>query len=352
MNQEISPIASLLIEWYQKNKRELPWRETTNPYLIWISEIILQQTRVAQGLDYYLRFINRFPDVKSLAKTDEDEVLTYWQGLGYYSRARNLHAAAKAIVENYQGIFPNKFEEILSLKGVGEYTASAIVSFAYNQSYAVVDGNVFRVLSRLFGVEQPIDTGVGKKIFTQLAQEVMDKEHPAIYNQAIMEFGALQCVPVNPHCENCPLKDKCVALQMGKVSELPKKQGKIKVQNRYFNYFDIRFQNKLFIRKRTKEDIWKNLYELPLLETSEPLSLEELMQTTDFVKLFPIRVEIRSVPLEFKHVLSHRIIYAKFYSVEISEIPSSLLGDYVQISMDELPNYAISRLVSRYFEKK
>ena len=168
MNQEISPIASLLIEWYQKNKRELPWRETTNPYLIWISEIILQQTRVAQGLDYYLRFINRFPDVKSLAKTDEDEVLTYWQGLGYYSRARNLHAAAKAIVENYQGIFPNKFEEILSLKGVGEYTASAIVSFAYNQSYAVVDGNVFRVLSRLFGVEQPIDTGVGKKIFTQL----------------------------------------------------------------------------------------------------------------------------------------------------------------------------------------
>jgi len=346
-------ISSALIGWYQQNKRDLPWRDTTDPYLIWISEIILQQTRVAQGLGYYLRFVGRFPDVKSLAEADEDEVLTYWQGLGYYSRARNLHFAAKTIVSNFSGSFPRNHAELVSLKGVGEYTAAAIVSFAYGDPYAVLDGNVYRVLSRLFAVEEPIDTGIGKKIFTQLAQELLDRHRPGVHNQAIMEFGALQCVPSNPDCAACPLQNNCSSLEKGLVAVLPKKQGKTKIQNRYFNYFDVRVGNSIFLKKRTENDIWKNLYELPLIETTEDTPLEEILKNQHFKEMFPEvqSLRIRGVPMEFKHVLSHRIIYAKFYRVDANGIPLKLLPGCIQIEREYLPNYAISRLVSRYFEK-
>lgn len=354
MNKEQSKdISSILINWYHQNKRDLPWRETSDPYLIWISEIILQQTRVVQGLDYYLRFVSRFPDVKSLAQADEDEVLTYWQGLGYYSRARNLHFAAKTIISTFNGSFPRNHADVISLKGVGEYTAAAIVSFAYGEPYAVLDGNVYRVLSRLFAVEEPIDTNAGKKIFSQLAQELLDRHHPGLHNQSIMEFGALQCVPSNPDCGACPLQDCCLALEMGIIARLPRKQGKTKIQNRYFNYFDVRVGNSILVKKRTADDIWKNLYELPLIETPEDVPLNEMLQDQFFMEMFSggQPIHIASVPTEFKHVLSHRIIYAKFYRIDIDIVPSKLLSECIQIELEELPNYAVSRLVNKYFEK-
>lgn len=346
-------ISTILVHWYHQNKRELPWRETTDPYLIWISEIILQQTRVAQGLDYYLRFVRRFPDVKSLADADEGEVLSYWQGLGYYSRARNLHCAARTIMTDFNGRFPQNYKDILALKGIGEYTAAAIISFAYNQPYSVVDGNVFRLLSRLFAIEEPIDTGRGKKFFSELAQELLDKKNPGIHNQAIMEFGALQCTPSNPNCLFCPLQSHCLAYEKGIVNDVPRKQGKTNVLNRYFNYFDIRFDGKMLLKKRNGNDIWRNLYEFPLIETSEDKLLEEVLKSNGFAQLFPQnqQIELQNTVLEFKHVLSHRIIYAKFYSGTFLSYPQ-ISSEYKFIRAEELPDYAISRLLSRYLEKR
>ena len=266
----MSEFADKLIGWYEENKRDLPWRDTKDPYRIWISEIILQQTRVAQGYDYFVRFMKRFPDVFTLAEAEEDEVMKYWQGLGYYSRARNLHAAARSMAE--AGGFPVVYQDVLALKGVGEYTAAAICSFAYDMPYAVVDGNVYRVLSRWMGIDAPIDSTQGKKLFAQVAQELMDKKRPAIYNQAIMDFGALQCTPSSPNCLFCPLSDSCLALAQGKVDALPVKQHKTKVTNRFFNYIYVRTGGYTFIRKRTGNDIWKNLYEPLLIETDMDLS--------------------------------------------------------------------------------
>ena len=237
-----SAISKTLIEWYKKNKRDLPWRNTTDAYTIWISEIILQQTRVAQGLDYFERFIRRFPDVQSLAAAREEEVLRYWQGLGYYSRARNLHAAAKEVLEQFNGTFPNRYEDVRSLKGIGDYTAAAICSFAYRQPYAVLDGNVYRVLSRLLSIETAIDTPTGKRLFQEAAYSLLDEKEPDIYNQAIMEFGALQCTPQQPQCLSCPLAGNCLAHGKGIEKSLPRKQGKTSVKERFFNYFYI--QNK------------------------------------------------------------------------------------------------------------
>ena len=266
MNQ----FAPLLIDWYEHNKRELPWRQTQDPYKIWISEVILQQTRVAQGYDYYCRFIERFPDFHALAQADEDEVMKYWQGLGYYSRARNLHEAARSI--DSQEYFPKTYAEVRALKGVGEYTAAAICSIAYDMPYAVVDGNVYRVLSRYFGIDTPIDSTEGKKLFAALADEMLDKKHPAVYNQGIMDFGAIQCTPQSPDCLFCPLVGSCSALSKGLVAKLPVKQHKTKTTNRYFNYIYVRAGAYTFINKRTGNDIWKNLFELPLIETPTALS--------------------------------------------------------------------------------
>ena len=265
--------SEILINWYREHKRELPWRESSDPYLIWISEIILQQTRVVQGYDYFIRFIKRFPDVTSLAEADEDEVMKFWQGLGYYSRARNLHAAARSM----NGVFPKTYPEVLALKGVGEYTAAAICSFAYNMPYAVVDGNVYRVLSRYLGIETPIDSTEGKKLFASLAGEFLDKSRPAVYNQAIMDFGAIQCTPQNPACLFCPLAGSCMALSKSMVAQLPVKQHKTKTTERFLNYIYVRAGACTFINKRTGNDIWKNLFELPLIETASSVTEEELL---------------------------------------------------------------------------
>ena len=338
----------ILIEWYQNNRRDLPWRRTKNPYLIWISEIILQQTRVAQGYDYYQRFVKRFPDVFSLADADEDEVMKYWQGLGYYSRARNLHAAARSMAE--AGGFPKTYKEVLALKGVGGYTAAAICYFAYGMPYAVVDGNVYRVLSRWLGIETPIDSTEGKRIFAEVAAELLDKAQPGLYNQAIMDFGALQCTPVSPNCMFCPFIDTCVARQKGLVDTLPVKQHKAKVTNRYFNYIYVRMGAHTLINKRTGNDIWKNLYELPLIETESEVPEEKFYALPQWQEMLA-EGEVPSVRLVqkgVKHVLSHRVIYANFYEVILPENAASF-AQYQRIRIEDLHKFAVSRLVNQFF---
>lgn len=352
MQNELPFISNELIKWYDYNKRELPWRETKDPYRIWISEIILQQTRVVQGYEYYIRFIDTFPDVVSLANAEEEEVLKLWQGLGYYSRARNLHAAAKTVATLHNGIFPTEYKDVLALKGIGEYTAAAITSFAYNLPYAVVDGNVFRFLSRLFGIDTPIDTTQGKKEFTNLATELLDKKNPGAHNQAIMEFGALQCTPTSPKCNECPLVDICIAYSQNSIAKLPVKQGKTKVKERFFNYLDIRYDSNMYLNKRIGNDIWKNLYELPLIETDSKLNLEDLQNTPDFRKLFEKagNIKIQQMGLTLKHVLSHRIIYATFYRIEVED-DITIKEQYTKTDAAQLSDFPISRLVDRYFEQ-
>lgn len=348
---KIKPISKVLISWYESNKRELPWRETADPYKIWLSEIILQQTRVAQGLQYYLRFVERFPTVKHLADATEDEVLKYWQGLGYYSRARNLHKAANQICNQFDAVFPVQHSDVLKLAGIGDYTAAAICSFAYNQPYAVVDGNVYRVLSRIFGVETPIDSTEGKKLFATLAQEILSEPHAAIHNQAIMEFGALQCTPMNPDCEGCPMSVQCVAFQSDLIGQLPVKQKKTKVTERFFNYFYALYNGKIFLQKRLAKDVWQNLYEFPLIETDKQMTPDELMKLPAFVDLFSgvERVEVLKVTGPMKHVLSHRVIYAQFVTVEINEL-NKQFANFEMVTSAQLDNYAVSRLTELFLE--
>jgi len=340
--------SAIIITWYNQNKRDLPWRHTTNPYLIWISEIILQQTRVAQGYDYFIRFTQRFPDIRSLADAPEDEVMKYWQGLGYYSRARNLHVAAKSM----NGVFPDTYQGVLALKGVGEYTAAAICSIAYNMPYAVVDGNVYRVLSRYFGINTPIDSTKGRKEFKELAQELIDIDRPALYNQALMEFGALQCIPQSPDCTVCPLADSCLALANGIIKQLPVKGTKTKTQNRYLNYLFVRSGDCVFIHKRTGNDIWQNLYELPLIETDEPVAEEEFYSLPVLKEMFsggeipPLRLLQRDI----KHVLSHRILHCNFYEIVLPDESHSFSG-YLKIKPEDIHLYPVPRLLQVFIEK-
>lgn len=351
-NNILEFFSQIITKWYEKNKRELPWRETTDAYKIWLSEIILQQTRVNQGLSYYLRFVDRFPDVSQLAAADEEEILKLWQGLGYYSRARNIHAAAQMVVKNHQGHFPKVHKDILALKGIGEYTAAAISSFAYNEPYAVVDGNVFRVLARVFGVDTPIDSAKGKKEFTQLASDLLDKKNPSLHNQAIMEFGALQCVPLSPDCATCVLSSFCVSYLTDVVTLLPKKEQKTKQQERFFNYFFIRENGYTYLNKRTEKDVWRNLYEFLLIETNNAISLDELMQSEQFKSVFGSQseIEICSTPYYIKHVLSHRIIHTNFYQVEL-KAPLHASNRYTKIQLNGLDNYPVSRLTELFLLK-
>ncbi|MDX2171618.1 MAG: A/G-specific adenine glycosylase [Bacteroidota bacterium] len=335
-----------LTNWYKINKRDLPWRHETNPYFIWLSEIILQQTQVVQGLSYYTKFITHYPTVKKLANASEDEILKDWQGLGYYSRARNLQAAAKHILEKHKGIFPDKYEDIRALKGIGDYTAAAIASFAYNLPYAVVDGNVYRVLSRLFGIETPIDSGDGKKQFQKLANELLDKKNPAIHNQAIMEFGSQYCKPVNPSCENCIFNKKCFAFANNVVSQLPLKEKKTKIKNRYFNYLILIDKNKnIVLNKRSENDIWKGLYEFYLLETDKEISESELKTQKLIKSELPTNFSILYVSKQYKHILSHQHLYAKFYIIKLLNSHSKKV---ITSSIKSLTNYAFPRLIDKF----
>ena len=313
--------SNVLIKWYLQNKRDLPWRNTTNPYPIWLSEIMLQQTRVAQGMPYFLSFTTAFPTVFDLATANEEEVLKLWQGLGYYSRARNLHKTAQYIASDLAGVFPGNYSDLLKLKGVGEYTAAAIASFSYNEAVPVVDGNVFRVLSRYFDIETDIAQASAKKEFAALAFELMPKDNPATFNQAIMEFGALQCVPKSPNCGICVFNESCAALQKKKVDQLPVKSKKVKVRNRYFNYLVVADENdNTIIQKRTDKGIWHNLYEFPLIETDKEEDFDFITEQiqSDYFQDNSILSILEDNDKSIIHKLSHQHLHIKFWKVNLN----------------------------------
>jgi A/G-specific adenine glycosylase len=339
--------SNLLLSWYLQNKRDLPWRNTTNPYLIWLSEIMLQQTKVSQGLPYYERFVEAFPTVFDLANASEETVLKLWQGLGYYSRARNLHATAKYIATDLKGNFPNSYFEIIKLKGVGEYTAAAIASFAFNETIPVVDGNVFRVLSRYFGLETDITSAKAKKEFTELAKTVIPNNNPALFNQAIMEFGALQCVPKSPNCSICIFNESCYALQKNKVTQLPVKSKKTKVSNRYFNYlvFDD-VNNNTILTKRTEKGIWHNLYEFPNIETQEEIDLDAAIDLiySDYKDLSINKIELYNSETII-HKLSHQKLHITFYKVTLNKALNN------SMSFEEIKIYPFPIVIHNFIEK-
>ncbi len=306
--------ADKITQWYLKNKRELPWRDTTDAYVIWLSEIILQQTRVDQGLPYFYRFIEKYPDVRSFAAADEDDILKLWQGLGYYSRGRNMLKTARQVVEQYDGKFPETYLELIRLKGIGEYTAAAISSFAANEARAVVDGNVFRVLARYFGIEEPMDTTRGKKVFQEVANDLLNKEYPGLHNQAMMEFGAMLCKPKRPDCALCRLSADCYALANNMVLVLPGKLGKVKIRERFFNYFLITDGNTILMNKRDEKDIWANMYDLPLLETSSFLPSCKVIELSQLNEFFGNVKIVETFPVK-KHLLTHQCLHIQFIHV-------------------------------------
>ena len=341
--------ASILLDWFQENGRDLPWRQTRDPYAIWLSEIILQQTQVKQGWEYWERFMRRWPTVEALAAATEDEVLREWQGLGYYSRARNLHYAARQIVA--RGSFPTTIEDIKKLKGVGDYTAAAIGSIAFNLPVAVVDGNVYRVLSRYFGIDTPINTTEGKKLFATLAQEqllsALNREGmgAGLYNQAIMDFGAIQCTPQSPKCDDCPLMESCEAFRTNRIQELPVKLKTLKIRERHLIFIYIRYKGQTAIHRRGAGDIWQGLY--------EPLSIDGGQLTVDnwaAQNHYPLSTaNCQLLRKNVRHVLTHRILYADFYLWEPDEQPS-LPSDYIWIPESDIDNYALPRLIEVLLE--
>lgn len=307
--------SSKLINWYQSNKRDLPWRARKDPYAIWLSEIILQQTRIEQGMSYYESFITTYPTIFDLAVAKEEDILKLWQGLGYYSRARNLHHTAKYIAENCDGIFPNTHSQLIKLKGVGDYTASAISSICFDEPQAVVDGNVYRVLARVFGVKTPINSSAGAKEFKNLAQELIDEKNPGEFNQALMEFGATLCKPQNPFCEQCIFNSACVAFNKGLAKTLPVKTSKAKVKNRYFNYLVILSEDeKTLLEKRTGNGIWRNLYQFPLLEKEKNtfITAQEAQKALQGVDVVSITL-FNEKPVV--HKLSHQHLHIQFWVV-------------------------------------
>lgn len=340
----------VLLNWYRKNKRDLPWRGTRDPYKIWLSEIMLQQTRVEQGLPYYEAFIREFPQVTDLAAATEDKVMKLWQGLGYYSRARNLHFTAKYVTNELNGRFPDNYKDLLALKGVGDYTAAAIASICYNEAQPVVDGNVFRVLARYFGIATPTDTTTGRNEFRELAARVMNHKHIADYNQAIMEFGAMQCVPKNPDCARCPLVQTCEALAQGRVAEWPVKAGKTKVTDRYFHYLVLHYKDAVYLHHRSAKGIWQQLFDFPLCEvkdgnaawTSHPVYRQLLGSKT---------IKPLAGSGLYKHILSHQRLFIMFHTYELKKpLTRQQQGKLVRVPLNELKNYAVPVVVARYLD--
>ncbi|MCF8224599.1 MAG: A/G-specific adenine glycosylase [Bacteroidales bacterium] len=396
-------ISEIITEWYKKYKRQLPWRSTSDPYRIWLSEIILQQTRVSQGLDYYIRFVEKFPDVQSLAAASEETVMKFWQGLGYYSRARNMHQASREIVSVYNGKFPGNYDALLKLKGVGPYTAAAVASIAFGEPVAVVDGNVSRVLGRLFAVGEPVNSTEGARKISELAFELLDRDVPGNHNQAIMEFGALQCTPVNPNCRECPLNHICESYRLNASDKFPLKLKQTKRKNRYFTYFVIKQYGHTYIRKRTGEDIWKSMYEFPMIEQDqitwngqEAGHVESSsIQSGDYITMFEIKArknfkpqypptdgfedlqflqqrryrtlwtgtiedltglmsgdfEISGVSEGIRHHLTHRIIHARFIHINMLERNQLTADGWKRIRTCDLSEYPLPRLIDRYLEQ-
>lgn len=343
-------LQETLLNWYAESHRDLPWRRQPTPYQVWISEVILQQTRVNQGLDYYLRFVERWPTVTHLAAATEEEVLKLWQGLGYYSRARNLHQCARQVVKEYGGEFPADYEKLLKLKGIGNYTAAAIASIAFGLPCAVVDGNVYRVLSRLFDIDTPININEGQSLFAHLADELLNRKQPGLHNQALMEFGALHCTPKNPNCLHCPLQAQCLAFERQTVMQRPVKLAKTKVMTRYFNYLVIKTQGEVYLHKRSGNGIWRNLYDFPCIESEQPMTVEEVTGSEEFMQLFVGKpFTITKVSPTFTHKLTHRTLIAQFIEIKLDEkLPHIQTKDLFLTPESDLGNYPIPRLIDLY----
>lgn len=343
--------AVKLMYWYRDKGRDLPWRASTDAYIIWLSEIILQQTRVEQGMPYFHRFIEAFPIVTKFAEADEEEILRLWQGLGYYSRARNMHKAAKMVVEEFDAVFPTRYEDAIRLPGVGEYTAAAIASFSVNEPRAVVDGNVYRVLARYFGIHEPINSSKGKKIFAEVAHEMLDKENAGVYNQAIMDFGATQCKPRSPRCDRCIFHLECVAFREGLVGSLPVKLKGKRSRDRYFHYFVLTDGDKILMSKRGQGDVWTNLYEFPMIETTEDVAMPALKTHPEFADYFNIETTIEPIGKQTKHILSHQNIYARFYRVEHASGLKKKKKEWNYYYYEKIDKLAKHKLIFSFLEK-
>ena len=346
----MSNLHDTLINWYGQNQRDLPWRNHPTPYQVWLSEVILQQTRVNQGRDYYLRFIDRWPTVTDLANASEEEVLKLWQGLGYYSRARNLHQCAQQVVSLYKGNFPADFEQLRKLKGIGDYTAAAIASIAFGLPHAVVDGNVYRVLARLFDIDTPINASEGQKLFARLADELLNRECPGLHNQAMMEFGALHCTPKNPNCLLCPLQAQCLAFARQTVLQRPVKLDKLKVTIRHFNYLVLRVNGSIYLHKRSADDIWRNLYDFACIESPGPMTVEETIASKEFQQIIgDTAFTIAKTSPVFTHKLTHRTILAQFIEIKLDkELLQIQTKDLFLVPESDLGNYPIPRLIDLY----
>ncbi|MGV3638230.1 MAG: A/G-specific adenine glycosylase [Flavobacteriales bacterium] len=340
--------SKALLPWYREHQRALPWRKKADPYHIWLSEVILQQTRVDQGTAYWHRFTERYPDVQSLARATEDEVLRLWQGLGYYSRARNLRTAAQQVVDLHEGRFPPSYAELKALKGVGEYTAAAIGSIAFGLAEPVVDGNVYRVLARVFGIATPIDSTAGKREFRALAATLLDRSEPGDHNQAVMELGALVCTPKNPRCGDCPVAAHCLALRADRIADLPVKANRNKVRERHFHYLHVIESKKVYLRKRAGKDIWQGLFELPLVESDRALKGDRSVAALRAEFGADWTIVARHGPV--KHVLSHQIIHAHFWQVQRPK-GFKVPNDWIAVAPDELDRYALPRLIDRYLRE-
>ena len=346
--------SKILLEWHNPSARNLPWKNTNDAYKIWLSEIILQQTRVEQGTPYYLAFIKKYPTVKKLAAAPLDDVLKLWEGLGYYSRARNLHSAAKQIVELHNGKFPATYTEIIELKGIGNYTAAAIASFAYDLPYAVVDGNVFRVLSRVFGIETPIDTTQGKKQFEELANKLLDKKNAAIYNQAIMDFGALVCKPQQPLCSQCPYSSVCKALTNNIIDKLPVKSKKIIKTTRHFHFFVLIGSDEILLQQRTAQDIWKGLFSFPFIETNFLNKKNRNLFFDEHFSFLNKYWKDKITPYHYRQSLSHQNIQGNFYEIRIKDIEWRKIKSesYKIIRKNDIKNYAFPKLIRDYLKDR
>jgi A/G-specific adenine glycosylase len=342
----------LLLKWNAlKNDRLMPWKGEKDPYKIWISEIILQQTRVDQGLSYYKKFIRTFPAIQDLANAEDNTVFKLWEGLGYYSRCKNMLLTARCISKDRKGVFPSTYDDIISLKGIGAYTASAIASFAFNLPYAVVDGNVFRVIARVFGISKATDSSAGKKMFTKLANELLDKKHPGIYNQAIMDFGAMVCKPATPLCGACIFRKSCFAFQHNRVNQLPVKQKKNTIKKRWFNYLVLEYKNKLLLHERLAKDIWQHLFEFDLIETEKHEQPEKIIGIALQKKILKDnKYKVIKTSAAFRQLLSHQLITGQFIHIQLTGKPA-IKENYTLVSKENLKNYPFPKLINNYLDE-